>query len=210
MNILITGSSGFVGSHLQSALSKKYDNVVGLTRKYTEDNKSCYCELSRPKMTETIIGHYNPDLVIHCAANPKPKHPDDPVGMLEDNVTTTLNLLESVKPGTKFIFLSSVLVYGDSFPLILPTNLYGATKVASEALVTAYSKLKDLEVTSIRMCAVVGPGTTHGLLYDLKRKISSDSEYLELFGDEPGTIKPYAHIDDLTNYISNLINEYIY
>lgn len=56
------------------------------------------------------------------------------------------------------------------------------------------------------MCAVVGNNTTHGLLYDIKRKLQLDIDYLELFGNEPGTIKPFAHIDDLIVYIKKLIN----
>ncbi len=48
----------------------------------------------------------------------------------------------------------------------------------------------------MRLCAHIAPESTHGLVHDIYRKLKSDNPYLELFGQAPGTRKPFLWIDD--------------
>jgi UDP-glucose 4-epimerase len=206
MKILITGASGFIGLNLTKFLlvnGYKYEDIIPVYHNNPVENGWC-CDLTNGEAVKYLLEKTQPDVIVHCAANPNPKHPANPKQMLDDNVLTTLNLLEGCKEGTKFVFLSSITVYGDEYPLERPTSLYGASKLASEAIITAYAKLKHINPRIIRTCAVVGQGTTHGLLFDLQRKLRSDSPELELFGNEPGTRKPFVHVNELCLYIKNI------
>ena len=48
----------------------------------------------------------------------------------------------------------------------------------------------------MRLAAITGLGSTHGVVHDFIRKLNSESEYLEILGDEPGSTKPFVHLDD--------------
>jgi UDP-glucose 4-epimerase len=119
------------------------------------------------------------------------------------NLQTTTNLLDCVE-GARFIFTSSSTVYGnghakiefDEYDKLQPTSAYGASKVACESFIDAYTRLGKINGVSLRLCANVGPGATHGLLKDLIVKVKNDSPTLELFGEAPGSIKPFIHVDD--------------
>ena len=204
MKVLVTGGSGFIGKHLCKHLKEQGYEVFPTYRNTKIEDGWC-CNLTSLSATRYMLNKIQPDVIVHCAANPNPKHPEAVGDMLNDNVLTTLNLLESAPEKSQFIFLSSISVYGNGGRFELPSTLYGATKLCCEKIMIAYSQLKELDTHSIRTCAVVGPDTTHGLLYDIRRKLKSDSPELELFGDEPGTSKPYVHVNDLVSFISNII-----
>lgn len=204
MKILVTGASGFIGKNIVKSLSAH--DIFPVYKDHKIENGWC-CDLTSMSATRHMLKKIQPDVIVHCAANPNPKHPECVIEMLNDNVLTTLNLLECAPEGSKFVFLSSIGVFGDFYPVAWPSSLYGATKLCSETLIMPYVGLKGIKRRVIRTCAVVGPETTHGLLFDIKRKLKSDSTELELFGDEPGTKKPFIHIDELCSYIKDKMIE---
>ncbi len=73
--------------------------------------------------------------------------------------------------------------------------MYGASKVAAEALVTAYTNLGLVKGLSLRLVANVGTGATHGLLKDVIRKVCEKGP-IQLLGDSPGSCKPFVHVGD--------------
>lgn len=201
--ILLTGASGFLGKHVSSRLKGKICKIY----KNNEVFDGCRCDLNNKKSVKFLMDSFDPNIIIHCAADPKAKHPEDHEQFIQDHILSTTNLLEYCPNNVKFIYISSINVYGDSFPAELPTNLYGACKLSCEKICEAYSVLKDLKVFIIRSCAIVGRGMTHGLIYDIQRKLKSDSEFLELFGtEETCTRKPFVHVETVCNYIENAID----
>lgn len=196
MNTLVTGGSGFLGKNI---LAKNKDYVG--TYKTNKIANGYYCDLNKEESVKSLIKQVDPSVIIHCAANPSPKHPENYLEFINNHIYTTTNLLEQCKEGTKFVYISSILVYGDSFPEIMPSNLYGACKISCEEICKAYARLKKLQLKIIRPCAIVGPGLTHGLIFDIQRKLASESKELELFGDCPGTRKPFVHVDDVYHAI---------
>lgn len=204
--IVVTGASGFLGSNLCKIISdyeliKVYNN--------TKIENGWYCDLNNKESVKMLLNKSDPDIIIHCAANSKAKHPEDYKQFLEDHITSTVNLLENCKPRTKFIYISSVLIFGNKVPMISPTNLYGACKLSCENFCRVYGLLKDLEIVIIRPCAIVGPNMTHGLLFDIDKKLKSDSETLELWGKDPGSIKPFVHVKDVCEAIKHSIENNI-
>lgn len=200
--IMITGASGFLGKNLSNYISN-YELIKVFNNNKIEDG--WYCDLCNQNSVKQLFEKTDPQIVIHCASNPSPKHPEDYKQFIEDHVLSTVNLLENCKAGTKFIFISSVLVFGNHFPVLEPTNLYGALKLSCENICETYGKLRNLKINIIRPCAIVGKGLTHGLLFDIQKKLKSDSETLPLFGSSPGSTKPFVHVDDICEWVKYCI-----
>lgn len=212
-NVLITGG-GFIGSRLFDNLYENHPEIEKLVFIYgskqdylwnneTLGNTKVYrlsMNLNKSDLWPQLT-RFNFDTVFHTAGISKVSAPINDI--LSANVQTTTNLLNCIE-GARFIFTSSSTVYGnghrkiefDEYDKLLPTSAYGASKVACESFIDAYTRLGRINGVNLRLCANVGPGATHGLLKDLIRKVSDDSPTLELFGDAPGSIKPFVHVDD--------------
>ena len=70
----------------------------------------------------------------------------------------------------------------DHGPLV-PVSTYGASKLAGEALISAYAHMFDMQGVSFRFGNVVGPNQTHGVGFDFVRKLLADPTRLEILGD---------------------------
>ena len=81
-----------------------------------------------------------------------------------------------------------------------PVSYYGAAKLASEALISAYSHMNTMQNVLFRFPNVIGPRLTHGVVFDFIKKLRADPTVLEILGD--GTQeKPYMHVSDLVEGI---------
>jgi UDP-glucose 4-epimerase len=103
----------------------------------------------------------------------------------------------------KIVFSSSGTIYGETpvVPLpenygpVLPISLYGAGKASCEALISAFCNIFDMRSWIFRFANIIGNRATHGVIYDLIRKLKKDPSQLEILGD--GTQrKPYLHVDE--------------
>lgn len=217
MKILLTGASGFIGYNVYRYLKDNGYDVEVCVRKYFDEKfppeeRVWYgCDLTKPDIVKSILNKVKPDCIIHLAADATTKQNNaNPYEIVDNNVKSAFNLLQECNSGIKFILASTVLVYGDTLSATetmpcKPTSVYGATKIACEAILNAYSSIKDIKPVSLRMCATVGKGMTHGLVKDIIRKLKDNSVKLELFGNKPGTIKPFMHVSDVSKAIEFFI-----
>lgn len=132
-------------------------------------------------------------IVFHFAANPEVRvSTTNPRVHFDENVVATFNLLEAIRKSDVdyLVFASSSSVYGESEQIpvaenapLKPVSVYGASKLACEALMHAYSALYGVTTVALRYANVVGPRLRHGVIYDFIRKLMENSNQLEILGD---------------------------
>jgi UDP-glucose 4-epimerase len=145
------------------------------------------------------------DVVFHFAANPEVRVSTANPGIcFNENIVATFNLLEAMrgKNVKELVFASSSLVYGepeeipvDENALMRPISIYGASKVACEALIHAYSKLHGIKAVVLRYTNVVGSRLRHGVVWDFINKLIKNPAELEILGDSK-LVRSYMYIDD--------------
>lgn len=134
------------------------------------------------------------DMVFHLAGNADIRHGiQDPSRDLSQNFLGTRNVLDAMRLVNvkRLMFASSSAVYGQ--PAVIPTpedcpfpeqrSLYGASKVAAEALISAYCHSFGMHADIFRFALVVGEGYRHGHIYDFWRKLQADPTRIEVIGD---------------------------
>ena len=223
MNVLIAGGAGFIGSHLTDALLRKGDNVICVDNFFigTEENiKHLYGnkqfkfykeDLSDFKAIDKIFEAEKIDYVYHLAANS-----DIQASALNPEIeylntyTTTFNLLECMRKYNvkRLFFASTSAVYGEKMGEMVaedsgdlkPISYYGACKLGSEALISAYSYMNDMKVLIFRFPNVIGPRLTHGVIFDFIRRLKENPTELRILGDGKQS-KPYIYVLDLVDAI---------
>jgi UDP-glucose 4-epimerase len=215
----VVGGAGFIGSHLVDRLVERgtvtiYDNLSIGKRAFVEaplaSGRATLVQadaLDVDTLVRSIEGH---DAVFHLAANPEARWGlDNPRLDLEQGTIATHNVLEAARRARvpRFVLASSGTVYGDTAAVCredtlgnLPISLYGASKLAGEALVSAYVECFDLQALIFRFGNVVGPRGTHGAALDFLKKLQNDSTELEVLGDGKQS-KPYVHVSDCVDAI---------
>lgn len=218
-NVLITGGAGFIGSNLAARLTGlgcrvvcadnfilgSRENVASLLE--NENFELCELDVTDQKELERLMKYRKTDMVFHLAANSDiQKSGRVPRIDLDHTFLTTASVLEAMREnGVKQIFFASTsAVYGEMPGTRLkedtgglqPVSYYGGAKLASEAMISAYAYMNDMRATIFRFANVIGPGLTHGVIFDFIRKLRDNPGRLQILGD--GTQrKPYIHVDDL-------------
>ncbi|WP_417818653.1 GDP-mannose 4,6-dehydratase [Tritonibacter scottomollicae] len=187
--VLVTGSAGFIGFHLSKLLLEKGFRVVGL------DALNDYYEVSlkerrhamlvqqaqagdlfvpiieaveTPGVLQDILSSYNPDYVIHLAAQAGVRYSiDNPRAYLNSNIIGTFELLEAARahPPRHMLLASTSSAYGANTEMPYQEtqkadhqmSFYAATKKSTESMAHSYAHLFDLPVTMFRFFTVYGP-----------------------------------------------------
>lgn len=229
MNILVAGGAGFIGSHLCDALLSKNNTVIVADKlimgskniEHLSQNtnfKFYEMELADQDNVDKLFGDNKIDIVYHMAANSDiQKSANDTSIDFNDTLLTTRVLLESMrKNNVKNIFFASTsAVYGEMPDIVLneetgglkPVSYYGGAKLASEALISSYVSMCDMNAVIFRFPNVIGPRLTHGVVYDFVKKLRNNPKELEILGN--GTqCKPYIYVTDLVNAIVKLTEQF--
>ena len=212
--ILVTGGAGFIGSHLVDRLVEKGSQVTVFDNMSSGKMEFIEKHLENPDFTLIKGDLLNQeaiekackgiDFIFHVAANPDVKlGASDTRIHLNQNIMATYNLLEAMRKNNteKITFTSTSTVYGEAsimptpedYGPLIPISLYGASKLACEALVTSYSHTFDMQAWIFRFANIVGPRSTHGITVDFVKKLRKNSNLLEILGDGKQE-KSYLHV----------------
>jgi len=212
----VTGGAGFIGSHLVDALIKRNAQVCVLDNlsngllenisRWFGHQKFEFIRGDLMNQDDVTRAIEDCEVVFHLAANPEVRLSSiAPSIHFEQNVVATYNLLEALrKSGIKeLVFTSSSTVYGDASKIptpedyapLKPISVYGASKLASEALISAYASTYGFRAVVYRLANIIGSRSRHGIIYDFIQKLRVNPRELEILGD--GTqAKSYLHIND--------------
>lgn len=130
---------------------------------------------------------------------------------LQNNIVATQNLLDAMRSSASakgIVFASSSTVYGrakiiptpEDYGPMEPISMYGASKLACEALISAYSHLFGFSAAVLRLANIVGSRSNHGVGYDFTRKLMKSPRELHVKGDG-NQRKSYLYVDDLISAI---------
>ena len=219
MKYLVTGGAGFIGSNIVDRLMSQGHEVVVLDNLSSGNEDYISHHAGKPEFTfvkgdllcpETLDRAVEgADFVFHIAANPDVRHGIDRTRIdLEQGPIATHNLLEAMRKYDvkNMAFSSSSTVYGEvtEFPTsetygpLMPISLYGASKLACEAMISSYCHSFDMKAVMFRFANVIGFRGTHGVLVDFVRKLRENSSKMEILGDGKQK-KSYFLVEDCVN-----------
>lgn len=209
--VLVTGASGFVGSHLVNKLISKHAKVITLSRKRLKSLTSVINEIGKVENFEeldNIVRRHKVSMVFHLAAQPLVEiGQDNPIKTFEVNIKGTWNILECARRNNikKVIIASTVHVYGDNpkvpfkeayFPQ--PSRPYETSKACADLLAQSFADSYNLPVEIPRFVNIYGPGD-----FNSSRLIPKVIKSI-LRGEQPevwdvGSIRDFLYIDDAIN-----------
>jgi len=230
MDVLVTGGAGYIGSFIVSALRGRGDRVVvldDLSRGHREALAGSGADLvvgdiaSRADVDKALSGGVS--AVIHMAAKALVgESMGDPEGYYENNLVKSIALLNLVRSRgvTRMVFSSSAAVYGEpvAIPITedhptIPTNPYGASKLAFERVLHWYGHAYGFRSASLRYFNAAGGGLPAGILGEdhdpeshlvpnVLRAAMGEARQVEIFGTDYPTadgtcVRDYVHVMDL-------------
>lgn len=217
--VIIVGGAGFIGSHFTDALLADrrttavtlYDNFSsGQAWHYSDHDDDDRLTVVRgdandlPRLREAMAGH---DLAIHLASNPDiAAAMTNPAIDFDDGTMITHHVLEAIRQTgvPRIAYASGSGVYGDlgeteaseDHGPMVPVSTYGASKLAGEALISAYAYMFDIQGVVCRFGNVVGRRQTHGVGFDFVRRLRSDPRALSVMGNGTQS-KSYVLVTDV-------------
>lgn len=222
MKILITGGAGFIGSHLSDSLLAKgneitvvdnlvlgkKENIAHLSNR--NDFKFIEEDLLHIEQLRKIFSEGQFEMVYHLAANSDiQKGGNNPQVDYDLTFNTTFCVLQCMREFkvTKLFFSSTSAIYGETlenltedFGPLLPVSNYGASKLASEAFISAFSASYGIQTWITRFPNVVGERFTHGVIYDFVGRLKLNPAVLTVLGNGQ-QFKPYMYVKDLVEGI---------
>lgn len=224
MKVLVTGTAGFIGSHLALALLDRGDEVIGL------DNLSDYYDVnlkkarlarfsSHPAYThvaadladraamEHVFAAHKPQRVVNLAAQAGVRYAaENPHIYVASNVTGFLHILEGCRHhGVEhLVFASTSSVYGadtampfsEHQPTEHPLTLYAATKKANEQMAHSYAHLYGIPCTGLRFFTVYGPWGRPDMALFLFTKAILAGEPIKVFNHGHHR-RSFTYVDDI-------------
>ena len=224
--ILVTGSAGFIGSHVAHRLLDRGDTVVGLDNlnpyydptlkqarlarlEAREGYRHSAIDLADREAMAALFAEAKPDRVIHLAAQAGVRYSlEQPAAYIDANLVGFGNILEGCRAvqAQHLVFASTSSVYGANGKLPFsvhdsathPITLYAATKLANEAMAHSYAHLFDIPSTGFRFFTVYGPwGRPDMALFKFTKAIL-EGRPIDVFG-QGEMQRNFTYVDDIVS-----------
>ena len=234
MRVLITGTAGFIGSHLAIKLLERGDEVVGI------DNLNDYYEVSlkearldrvkkysaftdvradiqdRDAMAD-IFANFRPQRVVNLAAQAGVRYSlENPYAYIDSNIMGFTSILENCRhyEVEHLVYASSSSVYGGNTKLPFsehdnidhPVSLYAATKKANELMAHTYSHLFGLPTSGLRFFTVYGPWGRPDMALFLFTKAILEGRPIDVFNNG-NMVRDFTYIDDIVEGIVRVFDK---
>jgi UDP-glucose-4-epimerase GalE len=226
MNVIVTGSAGYIGGQTALLLKDAGHEVYGIDRRDPPKHLLGVCDgfLYQDFASDVALSwiiQKQPNAIVHCAGTSLVgPSMQDPSEYYNNNVVKTLKLADVVRrslPRCRFIFSSSAATYGE--PMMgachevdpcLPVSPYGESKLMIDMMLESYHRAYKLDYVSFRYFNACGadprgrhgqePGATH-LIARLLEATRDDGNF-KIYGDDYPTadgtcIRDYVHVDDI-------------
>lgn len=233
MKILITGTAGFIGSHLSKKLISQGHKVIGIDnindyydvtikedrlKSIGTENFTFYKNnLEDNSAMDEIFKNEKPQVVINLAAQAGVRYSlENPRAYIDSNIVGFTNILECSRHHDieHLIYASSSSVYGantskpfsTSDNIDHPLSLYAATKKSNELMAHTYSHLYNLPTTGLRFFTVYGPwGRPDMALFKFTKAIVNDEE-IDVY-NHGKMMRDFTYVDDIVEAISRLVKK---
>lgn len=233
MKILVTGASGFVGTFLTREFHSRKHEILGVdsfTDYYSTELKTARwnsvvggqvnlvkIDLADLEATDTIIRKFQPNVIIHLAAQAGIRLPiTENERYTRSNLTGFSNLLNvSAKYEVpNFLYASSSSVYGNGSAIpyreaeknLSPTSFYGATKLTNEILASTIAQTSQTRTRGMRFFTVYGPWGRPDMAYFRLIASALTGEEFVFYGD--GFVeRDFTFISDIVESICALTDE---
>lgn len=215
MRVLITGGSGFVGSHLADRLLARGDSVLAIDNFSTgrRDNLKSHANLKLIETTiadtaamDKIFTEFKPDVVVHAAASYK--DPDNWVEDCQTNVLGTINVVNAAKKAgcSRIVYFQTALCYGLN-PVEQPVSLdhhfdaRGSSYAISKTAAEHYVELSGLNFVSFRLANAYGPRNISGPLPTFYHRLTANKPCFVM-----DTRRDFVYINDLVNCVEKAVD----
>lgn len=232
--ILVTGSSGFIGSFLCKRLLNEVDGirVIGLDnmndyydvriKEYRLNELSSFDnytfikgDLSDKLLINKIFEDYKPNIVVNLAAQAGVRYSiTNPDAYISSNLIGFYNILEACRnyPVEHLVYASSSSVYGSNKKVPYstedkvdnPVSLYAATKKSNELMAHAYSKLYNIPSTGLRFFTVYGPAGRPDMAYFGFTNKLINGETIKIF-NYGNCKRDFTYVDDIVEGVIRVI-----
>jgi UDP-glucuronate 4-epimerase len=224
MKVLVTGTAGFIGSHVALQLLERGDEVIGfdsLNDYYDVDLKKArlarfmehpgythiHADLADRTAVESAFATHKPRRVINLAAQAGVRYAaENPHIYVASNVTGFLHILEGCRRHDveHLVFASTSSVYGantampfsEHQPTEHPLTLYAASKKANEQMAHSYAHLYGIPCTGLRFFTVYGPWGRPDMALFLFTKAILAGEPIKVFNHGRHK-RSFTYVDDI-------------
>jgi GDP-4-dehydro-6-deoxy-D-mannose reductase len=219
---IVTGSEGFIGSHLMKFLYGKGWNVIGTSRLYRSEHFQSQprlqfeqCDLRNGQRVEQLFRKYEPAYVFHLGAQSLPTLSwMDPVDTFESNIMGSLHLFEAMRRQKRppvVVSACSSAEYGhvpaSAIPVkeeqpLHPLHPYGISKVCLDLLAREYFLDYKIPAVNLRLFNTTGPGKTSDAPSDFVRQLVRIKKGLQEPVIEVGNLKPRRAFLDVKDTVN--------
>ncbi len=218
-SVVVTGSSGTVGSAVAEELINRGYNVTGVDIKpnaWSEkvDEQTIVGDLSEESCQQQLPD--SPDLIVHFAANARVHKLVQNPDLAKENIDSTYSILEYArKSDAAFLFSSSREVYGNNGKIIHAEtdtyvdeceSPYTASKISGEALVKSYQNCYNMDTSIVRFSNVYGKHDGSDRVIPLFINLASNDEDLTVYGKQK--LLDFTYIDDCVSGVMSVIDQF--
>lgn len=196
MKILLTGANGNFGKEF---IKQSHDEIISLNRADWQN------------LEEHLTGV---DIVIHAASDLRSKIFENPTDLMHSNVVTTTKLLEAISTHniSKFIFISSCAVYGESMRTpedgpCFATSINGIGKLLNEKIISEFCQKNKIDYNILRVFNMYGGNDNFSILSHIRRSLENNKPFILNNGGIAQ--RDFVHVSDVVKIVQIILAQEI-